>query len=163
MHSEEADATFILTVWIPLVDATPQNGCLQVIPGLHKEQTVLWWKNPAWGIDDEDLADRHIVTLPMRKGSVLLLHKLIPHRSTANLTDGIRWSVDLRYQKTGTPTGRSRYPHFVTRSRSQPDTQYTDHQDWCQRWIAALDQVPLGTHSVRATPLNEHVTVSIDA
>ncbi len=162
VHQEVADSTFILTVWIPLVDATPENGCLQIVPGIHRERTVLWWKGPGWGIDDEDLESREVVTLPMRKGSVLLLHKLIPHRSTPNLTDGIRWSMDLRYQKTGTPTGRELYPHFVTRSRSRPETKYTDYEDWCRRWIEILGKVPLGSHPIRETPLTEHASVSIE-
>ena len=162
VHHEEADSTFILTVWIPLVDATPENGCLQVIPGAHKKRKVLWWKHAGWGIDDDDIDERSVVTLPMRKGSVLLLHKLIPHRSTPNLTADIRWSMDLRYQKTGTPTGRSRYPDFITRSRSQPQAKYTDYEDWCRRWVKALEQLPLGTHPIRETPLSQHVTVSID-
>ena len=33
---EEADASQILTVWIPLVDVDPGNGCLQVLPGVNK-------------------------------------------------------------------------------------------------------------------------------
>ena len=98
----------------------------------------------------------------MRKGSVLLLHKLIPHRSTPNLTDGIRWSMDLRYQKTGTPTGRELYPHFVTRSRSRPDSKYTDYEDWCRRWTGILEKVPLGSHPIRETPLTEHTSVPIE-
>ena len=110
VHQEVADSTFILTVRIPLVDATPENGCLQIVPGVHRERTVLWWKGPGWGIDDEDLESREAVTLPMRKGSVLLLHKLIPHRSTPNLTDGIRWSMDLRYQKPAPRPGASSTP-----------------------------------------------------
>jgi len=32
----------------------------------------------------------------MPLGSLLLINQLIPHRSTENLSDKIRWSVDLR-------------------------------------------------------------------
>ncbi|HIG56586.1 MAG TPA: hypothetical protein EYG11_01435 [Candidatus Latescibacteria bacterium] len=92
----------------------------------------------------------------------MLLHKLIPHHSTPNLTDNIRWSIDLRYQKTGTPTDRVRYPAFITRSRSQPGAKYTDYEEWYQRWLEALKQAPLSTHPVRENPLNEHLTVSVD-
>ncbi len=33
---EEADASEILTVWIPLVDVSPESGCLQILPGITK-------------------------------------------------------------------------------------------------------------------------------
>ena len=31
-------------------------------------------------------------------------------RSLPNTTDGFRWSFDIRYHKTGQPTGRSIFP-----------------------------------------------------
>ena len=34
--AEEADASNILTVWIPMTEATVDNGCLMVAPGSHK-------------------------------------------------------------------------------------------------------------------------------
>ena len=60
------------------------------------------------------------LTLPMDKGDVLLMDKQTPHRSTPNNADMVRWSMDLRYQQTGTPTGRPFHPDFVARSRSNP-------------------------------------------
>ncbi len=32
----DTDPYFMLTIWIPIVDATLENGCLQVLPGSHK-------------------------------------------------------------------------------------------------------------------------------
>ena len=32
---EDSDPYFILTVWLPFVAATPENGCLQIIPRVH--------------------------------------------------------------------------------------------------------------------------------
>lgn len=78
------------------------------------------------------------IALPVRKGDVILIHKEIPHRSTPNRTDRIRWSIDLRYQKTGTPTGRPFHPDFVARSRSKPDSVLTDYITWRDRWVEAL-------------------------
>jgi len=138
---EEADPHFILTVWLPLVSATPENGCLQIIPRVHN--TGLWEHETVQGkgtvITENSMPDVEPLTLPMEKGDVLLMHKEIPHRSTPNNTDTVRWSMDLRYQITGTPTGRPFYPDFVVRSKANPETILTDHAKWAKRWKEALE------------------------
>lgn len=138
----EADPYFILTMWIPLVDATPENGCLRVIPGLHKQGLLPHRTKRGLGtaIHGDLLAHQPIVTLPMRKGSVLLMHKHTPHASSRNTTDTVRWSMDLRYQATDTATGRPFYPHFIVRSRADPRAVLSDHTLWAQQWEAALAQ-----------------------
>ena len=136
VHLKEADPSFILTVWIPLCDTDERNGCLQIVPRIHKERVIYW--SEGFGIADEAINKEDILSVPMQKGDVLLMHKLIPHRSIANQTDTIRWSMDLRYQKTGTPTGRSFYPDFVTRSRANPELVLTDHGTWSRWWEEAV-------------------------
>jgi len=136
VHLEEADPSFILTVWIPLCDTDERNGCLQIVPRIHKEQVVYW--SEGFGIADEAINEEDILSIPMKKGDVLLMHKLIPHRSIKNQTNTIRWSMDLRYQRTGTPTGRSFYPDFITRSRTHPEFVFTDHESWSHCWEEAV-------------------------
>ena len=138
----EADPHFILTVWLPLSKATTENGCLQIIPRTHGTGLMLHHSKPGVGttIVDEEMPEVEALTLPMQKGSVLLIHKEIPHRSTRNVSDTVRWSMDLRYQKTGTPTGRPFHPDFVTRSRSNPDSVLDDHAEWSRLWMEALEQ-----------------------
>ncbi|HJP30284.1 MAG TPA: phytanoyl-CoA dioxygenase family protein [Candidatus Latescibacteria bacterium] len=140
VHLEVADPHAIVTVWVPLVDATPENGCIQLIPGVHRESIVFW--SEGFGITDENLPPGDTVTLPMRAGDVLLMDKLIPHRSTPNHTDGIRWSFDLRYQRAGTPTGRDFYPVFTARSRAHPDDEFTDFDRWRRDWKQAVAEIP---------------------
>ena len=161
VHLEEADSTFILTVWLPLCDSTTENGCLEVFPHVHREETVYW--GGGFGVADDHMGGREAVALPIRKGDLILMHKLTPHRSGPNTTDGIRWSMDLRYQKTGTPTGRSFYPDFVTRSRARPDSVYDDYDEWSRRWTAALAAHPPGRRPRRAVTHDKPVKVSIDS
>ena len=131
----EADPVFILTVWIALAEATPENGCMQIIPGvqgqglLHRSSATL---------SPEEMPEEEPVTLPMSRGDVLLMHKEIPHRSFPNRSDTIRWSIDLRFQATGTPTGRSYWPDFPVRSAADPSSVLTDYEAWSGMWIAAL-------------------------
>ena len=100
---EEADPHFILTVWLPLGAATPENGCLQILPRAHRNGLVQHHIKQGLGtvIIDEEMPQTESLTLPMDKGDVLLMDKQTPHRSTPNHADTVRWSMDLRYQQTG--------------------------------------------------------------
>ncbi|MYA76564.1 MAG: phytanoyl-CoA dioxygenase family protein [Gemmatimonadetes bacterium] len=136
VHLEDADPVFILTVWLPLCDTDEENGCLQIIPRVHHSRTVYW--SEGFGIEEGRLPDGEVMSLPMRKGDVLLMHKLIPHRSIPNRSETIRWSLDLRYQQTGLPTGRSFYPNFIVRSRRHPEFVLSDYGTWNRGWEEAL-------------------------
>ena len=138
VHTEEADPHFILTVWVPLCDATPENGCLQIIPRVHRREIVYW--SEGFGISEENMPAGEVLTVPMKKGSVLLLDKLTPHGSGPNDTDRIRWSMDLRYQKAGTPTGRSCYPDFAVLSRSNLSSVLTDYSEWDRLWRESVEE-----------------------
>ena len=158
VHTEDADPVFILTVWLPLCDATPENGCLRVIPGIQAGNTV-FWKPDAFGIGSQDLPGEP-VDVAMTKGSVLFMHKLIPHGSGPNVTDTIRWSLDLRYQRTGTPTGRAIYPEFPVLSRSNPASVLADYDEWDRMWADALVKNP--TKTGRANRPVGPTTVSVE-
>lgn len=136
VHLEDADPVFILTVWLPLCDTDEENGCLQIIPRAHHHRTVYW--SEGFGIEDGGLPEGEVLSLPMKKGDVLLMHKLIPHRSIPNRSESIRWSLDLRYQQTGLPTGRPFYPNFIVRSRRHPEFVLSDYGTWNRGWAEAL-------------------------
>ena len=140
-YVEEADPHFVLTVWLPLSAARPENGCMQIIPRVHDkglQKHRIERGLVTMSVDDERAGEEGL-TLPMDKGDLLLMHKSVPHRSTHNHTDTVRWSMDLRYQQTGTPSGRPYYPDFAVRSRSNPASVLTDYNEWCRLWIEALE------------------------
>ena len=129
----EARELFVLTVWFPLNEATAENGCLQLCPGLHRRGTVYW------SLDSQPPCEP--VTVPMHKGDVIFVHKLCPHGSGPNRTDGIRWSMDLRYQTVGTPSPRPEWPSLIARSRAAPDS-LTTYDDWSAAWKAGIEKHP---------------------
>jgi phytanoyl-CoA hydroxylase len=138
---EEADESEIVTCWLALVDATVENGCMEVLPGVLK-RGYLEHQAGAGGAAvkpealPEDVTPRPV---PVRKGGVVFMHRCTPHRSTPNYSDCVRWSLDLRYQPTGTPTGRPFHPDFVVRSRAHPENVLTDAAEWSRRWVEALE------------------------
>jgi ectoine hydroxylase-related dioxygenase (phytanoyl-CoA dioxygenase family) len=139
---KEADESNIVTTWVALVDATVENGCMQVLPGVWKRGYLEHQGGPGGAqIKPEALPPDAVPRpVPVRKGGVVFMHRCTPHRSTPNLSDSVRWSLDLRYQPTGTPTGRPFHPEFIARSRAQPDSVLTDHAEWSRRWVEALAQ-----------------------
>lgn len=145
---DEADDSEIITCWLALVDATVENGCMEVMPGVWKQGYREHQAEGGTTIKPELLPDETPRPVPVKKGGVVFMHRATPHRSTPNFTDGVRWSLDLRYQPTGQPTGRPFHPEFVARSRAHPETVLTDHAEWSRRWEEALEKSK-GMHAHR--------------
>ena len=87
----------ILGVWIALDHATPENGCMQVIEGGHREGPRVHFMRRDWQICDSDIARLPRVAIPMRAGGCLLFDALLPHGTPANRTDRQRWAVQYHY------------------------------------------------------------------
>lgn len=112
------DTGLILTMWIPLVDATPERGCLQLLPRAHRGPVARHYSNRErryLEILPQDLPPGEPVTVPVRAGGVLLFGNRTPHQSTENRTDVIRWSMDLRYQSAELPHN---YPPLLAAARA---------------------------------------------
>lgn len=147
---EEADASDIVTCWIPLVDATVENGCMEVLPGAWRAGFLEHQAEGGTTIRPDLVPDIPARPVPVRRGGVVFMHRHTPHRSTPNETDAVRWSLDLRYQPVGAPTGRPYQPAFVARSRARPDQALTDHAAWDRLWAEALARPPARpAHRVR--------------
>ena len=101
------DLALVITVWLPLVDATEERGCLWVMPRMHKGGLFFHAPDERGHylvIPDAEFGGQKAVCCPVRKGGVLLLTNRTPHASFENKTDVVRWSMDLRYQSAALPT-----------------------------------------------------------
>ena len=138
------DKSLILTVWLPLVDADQERGCMWVIPGMHKGDVLPHHPDQLahyLEIDEDQFGGRKPVCCPVKKGGVLLMTNRTPHASFENKTDIVRWSMDLRYQGADLPTNahitrlpgeavategvplacNPPEPDFLVRSKKRPD------------------------------------------
>lgn len=144
---QEADKTEFITVWLAITDATIENGCLQVASGDY-DQMLPHCPKTQVGIADKFIPTENAVPTPVKAGGAVIFHPLTPHSSLANNSDGFRWSFDLRYNVTGQPTGRSQFPEFVVRSKSDPKSELKDWRVWKKMWedtrhqLAHADHVP---------------------
>lgn len=94
-----------LSIWIALDDATPENGCLRLVPGSHREHFTPRQVDDGHGfglrITDDDLGDRPIVTVPVSRGSAVIFHDLALHSSCPNINGQDRWSMISTYRDAG--------------------------------------------------------------
>ena len=129
----DASDTMMVNIWLPLVDATEENGCLEVVSGSHRQLIDhTHGLGPAGnfkGLTDEDLPSGDHVLCPVPKGSVLLIQHRTIHRSLPNVSDHIRWSLDIRYSDPAMPTGRDGVPGFIARSNA-PQRVVTSLEGW---------------------------------
>jgi phytanoyl-CoA hydroxylase len=146
----EADETTMISVWLAVLDATVDNGCLQVVPGSHRGDLAVHCnygegKKRYFQVNIPDqLVPANHRPIPMKAGDALFFHKKLMHSSLPNKTDGIRWSFDLRYNPVGQPTGREWLPGFVARSKSHPEMELKDPAKWADLWLEARARLANG-------------------
>jgi phytanoyl-CoA hydroxylase len=124
------DSTFLYTepqtiagLWFALEDATVENGCLWAIPGGHTlGLKSRWLRNENGGMkfdvfDSSPWPEAKLVPLEVRKGSLIILNGLLPHKSLANRSAKSRHaytlhviSADCNYPET----------NWLQRSRNLP-------------------------------------------
>lgn len=102
------DSTFIYTepidivgLWFALEDATIENGCLWAIPGGHRRGLKSRWLRTANNrmefevYDPEPWPESELVPLEVSKGSLIVLHGLLPHLSHENRSARSRHAYTL--------------------------------------------------------------------
>lgn len=150
---EEADDTHQITVWLAITEATIENGCLTSIPASHQEGPKVHCSNAAIArepqVPDKVMGGREGTPLPVSKGGAVLFHKMNVHRALPNLSDGLRWSMDLRYHPTGQASGRPAFPGFIARSAADPNQELRDPAAWAASWAAARQKILSGQHKGR--------------
>lgn len=92
-----------ISIWIALDEATPENGCLRVIPGSHRQYVehrgdASEGKGFANRIRPEDIDESRAVTVPLKPGSALFFHDLTLHDSHPNKSGADRWAVISTYR-----------------------------------------------------------------
>jgi|GEM_PF-598188 len=149
----------LITCWLPLVSVTEDMGAMQVIRGSHKWDFIPHFqgKNEGGFLETEELknSEEDVITFVMEPGDVLMFNSFMMHRSVPNVSDKIRWSVDLRFAVPGEYQGKdgnlifhtknekgewvSREDHWIIASQNKPVTTEEDWLTWVQAWYG--DQI----------------------
>lgn len=120
------DRHLAITCWVPLVDATVENGCMQILPQVQSRGICRHHTGGNAGflvIRDEDLPENpaRAITAACPRGGVVFMTNLTPHCSTPNTSDHIRWSVDLRYQSADVPNNEGLWPSLDDHDDEESD------------------------------------------
>jgi len=105
-----------LTIWLALSDATEDNGCPHVAPGVHRSGTLKHVFVEPLGYECFNEPD-HSVSAPVKAGGAVVFSSLTPHLTGPNVAGGVRKAYILQYAASdaavlegdasaGRPTGR---------------------------------------------------------
>ncbi len=124
------DNHLIVTAWMPLMNATVETGCMEVLPQSHRHGVLRhYWAEtsaPSLSVHPDHMPGTDPVPVPADVGDVVLMTNLTCHRSTGNVSGLIRWATDIRYNA---PEAGDYYPweaEFVARSPSHPEKVVSD-------------------------------------
>ena len=108
------DCTFIHTdplstvgLWFALEDATVENGCLWAIPAGHRRGLKSLWVRASaetmgfQTLDEQPWDEEKLTPLEVKKGTLIVLHGLLPHKSLANKSSKSRHAYTLHVISSG--------------------------------------------------------------
>lgn len=153
-----------VTAWVALTPSTPENGCVQILPGTHTEGQLRHRDEPdkramlsRGQTLARDLDDGQAVDLTMRPGDVSFHHTMAIHRSAPNLSRERRIGIGVSYIPTHVRhvgetrlsamlvRGEDRFGHFdlepAPKAENDPAAIAT-HADALGRFWIASESIP---------------------
>ncbi len=105
----------LCSCWLPLDDATPENGCMVVLPGGHARGPLPHVHvTDDYVIAQEALETRGAIALPMSAGAGLFFHSLLPHYTAPNRSPRWRRAMVLSYMRSDSRhTGEGEGPEYL--------------------------------------------------
>ncbi len=155
------DPDDVITAWVAFTDATPENGCMQFLPGshkidqlphvdtFHKDNLLSRGQEIAVAVDKSKG-----VSVPLKAGEMSLHHIKLVHGSEPNRSNDRRIGLAIRYIPTYVRQtkvrdsamlvrGPDKYPNFDYEPRPHADLDeaaLAAHADAVARQVKALYQ-----------------------
>ena len=101
----DAYADFFVSALVSLDEATPENGCLQIVGNYRHRGLFRSWQP----LSEEDMAGMELVDLPTKPGDVVFFDSFVPHASQPNRTDRPRRIFYATYNRKSAGDHMARY------------------------------------------------------
>lgn len=89
--------TPIVGVWIALDEAMVDNGCMQLLPGRHREPLIHFQRRD-WQLCDTAVLGTESVAAPLPAGGLLLFDGKLPHGTPHNTSPKRRRALQYHYR-----------------------------------------------------------------
>jgi len=116
-HWHQDDAYYVansnsatrMSAWVPLQDASEENGCLWVVPGSHRQGLQEHRKREdgqcRLALRPEKVDTSKAIPVRVKAGTVVLFSALLWHHSKGNATDHARRAFIISYQEATVSAG----------------------------------------------------------
>ena len=106
--------TPVVGVWIALDEATVENGCMQILPGRHREGPIIHFQRRDWQICDNEILGTKSVAAPLKPGGLLFFDGMLPHGTPHNSSPSRRRALQFHYAPADVAKGppEDRLKHF---------------------------------------------------
>ena len=112
--------TIFLNAMITLTESTVDNGCLEVVAGIHKKGLIS--KDDSGLLSDDEIYGMNFIKIPTSPGDVIFFDAFTPHKSKSNLTNVRRINLYLTYNRKSEGDHREEY-FLEKRQEFPPDNE----------------------------------------
>ncbi|MEL0020119.1 MAG: phytanoyl-CoA dioxygenase family protein [Rickettsiales bacterium] len=122
-------ADFFITALVSIDASTTENGCLEMVAGLHRKGLIgEKWKP----MTEADLAGKPLVSCPTAPGDVVFFDSYCPHGSGPNLSDTKRRVLYVTYNSASAGDHREQY-YIDKRASYPPDIERDPSKEYVFR------------------------------
>jgi phytanoyl-CoA hydroxylase len=89
--------TRVIGCWIALDQATPENGCMHIIPGSHQQGPIVHFKRRDWQICDTSVDRYRILSVPLQPGGMLVFDGLLHHGTPPSHSSSRRRALQFHF------------------------------------------------------------------
>ncbi|MFN7929381.1 MAG: phytanoyl-CoA dioxygenase family protein [Blastocatellia bacterium] len=96
--------TKVVGVWIALDAATPENGCMRVVPGWYRDQALPHFMVRDWQLCDDATQGykNECLAVALKPGGCLIFDSFLPHGTPSNHSPFGRKALQYHYLPAGT-------------------------------------------------------------
>ena len=125
----------LVSVWIPIVPVDEESACLEVALGSHRKGRFdrMRGDNRLFTVADGDLDGYEKRAFRMQPGDALLFSDTTLHQSLDNVSDHVRWSIDIRFGEA-TPEVISKTPRGYYCFSANDPGRVESYDTWADRY-----------------------------